>query len=108
MVAVAVVFAVGQVVLVVVADQIGQGETIMAGDEINGVAGAAAMVAVEIRAARYTGSQRGYLAGMAAHEGANIIPEAAIPFRPTLVGGKAAHLVEAARIPGLGDNFGIA
>ena len=47
-VAVAVLLAIGQVVFFIVADQISKGEAVVAGDEVDRVAGAAAIVLVEV------------------------------------------------------------
>ena len=49
-VAVAVVFAIGEVVLAVVADQIVEGEAVMGGDEVNALASGRRLAAIEIRA----------------------------------------------------------
>jgi hypothetical protein len=49
-VAVAVVFAIGEVVFAVVADQIVEGEAVMGGDEVNALASGCRLAALEIRA----------------------------------------------------------
>ena len=106
-VAVPVVLPVAQVVLLIVADQIGQGEPIVAGDEVDRIAGAAVMVLVKIGAAGKTGGQGRHHPGSTAHEGANIVAKASVPLCPAVMAGKVADLIKAGSVPGLGDNFDI-
>src|ERR1043165_3259162 len=91
--AVAIVFAVGLVVLVIVTDQILKRETVMAGDEVDAGVGGPAGLLVEVGE---TGQARGELRCRAAvplPEAAHVVPVAAIPFRPQH--GEVADLVAA-------------
>ena len=98
---VAVLLAIGVVVPALMADKIGQGETVMRGDEIQAVAGRAA--GEEIGAAGEAGGDIAQAPGIAAPEAPGIVTKAVIPFRPA--GGEAAELVAIrADIPGLGDD----
>ena len=104
---VAVVLAVGLVVLVVVGDQVGQGEPVVGGDEVDAGEGAPARGLVEIGAA-------GQPLGQLADGGTSLAPVvadgvavAAVPLRPQ--GREVADLVAAvAHIPGLGDQLDLA
>ena len=82
-VAVAVVLAVGEVVLVVVADQVAQGEAVVGGDEVDARQGAAPAgvlpVTEQVHAARQSRGQVGHPAAAAAlgHLGGVVEPETA-------------------------------
>src|SRR5205085_1401071 len=104
--AVAIVFAVGFVVLLVVGNEIEQGEAVVAGDEVDGMAWMATPGLVEVRAAADASGEGGGEAGLAAPEAADVIAIAAVPLRPALPEREAADLVEPCRIPGLGDELG--
>ena len=102
--AVAIVFAVGFVVFVVVADQVGQREAVVAGDEIDaGVRPPAAPFVQIARAAEARGEFRRH-AAVPFPEMADAIAILAVPLRPQRR--KVAHLVAPfAQIPGLGDQL---
>ncbi len=91
--AVAVVLAVGLVVLAVVADQVVEREAIVAGDEIDRVVGVPRGVAVEVEAAADPLGQRRWPRRVAADEAADIVAEVAVQFGPAAPGGKLAELV---------------
>ena len=102
--AVAIVLAVGLIVLLVVAEEIGQRETVMDGDVVDAGARLAPVMVEQIggggHAARHFADQAAFAAPVAPH-GAAI---AVVPFRP--LRGKCADLVAAhAEIPGLGDEL---
>ena len=79
----------------------------MAGDEVDRVARAAALALVEVGTAGDARGQGRHRAGLAAQEGAHVVAEAAVPLGPAAVRGETAHLVEAGRVPGLGDDLGV-
>ena len=91
--------------LAVVADQIGQGEAVVAGDEVDAGLGFALLVAVDVGAADQPLADIASQAGIAFEEVAHVIAEATVPFLP-VVTDEAAHLIEAGRIPGFGDQLG--
>ena len=99
--------AVRVVVLVVVGDQVGQGEAVVRGDEVDRRERAAAVVLVQVGAA---GQARGELteaAGLAAPEVAHGVAVLPVPLRPQ--GREVAHLVAAgADVPRLGDELDLA
>src|SRR4029450_8699137 len=102
--AVPVALAVGLVVLVVVADQVIQGEAVVAGDEVDAGVGPAAVGLVQV-------AGPGEPVGDVGHPGAGGAPEvphgvavAAVPLGPQHR--EVAHLVAAlADVPGLGDQL---
>src|SRR3954471_20454425 len=91
--AVAIVLAIGFVVLVVVAEQIGQRETVMDGDVIDAGAGRAVVVMEQVggsgHAARDLADQAAFAAPVAPHRAAITV----VPFRP--LRGKRADLIAA-------------
>src|SRR6516165_6963829 len=92
-VAVAVALAVGLVVLAVVGHQVVEGEAVVAGDEVDAVAGHALLPLVEVGAA---GEAPGEIAGLprvAPDEAANRVAVAAVPLRPAEAG-EIADLVQ--------------
>ena len=104
--AVAVALAVGLVVRGRVADQVVQGEAVVAGDEVDAVRRAPAVALVQVGAPRQPGSQGGGGA-VAAPEAAHVVAEAVVEFRPP-VARELAHLVGAGGVPRLGDDLGVA
>ncbi len=58
----------------------------MTGDKVDGVTGFAAVMLIEIRAAGNAGCQGRYLATLAAHEGAHVVPKPAVPLGPAMMG----------------------
>ena len=68
--------------LAIVADEVGESEPIVAGDEIQARIGAASIVAVEVAAARETRGQFPDIAAIALPEAANAIAVFAIPLAP--------------------------
>ena len=102
--AVAVVLAVGLVVLVVVADQIVQREAVVGGDEIDAGVGLAAAVLVEVAGAGKAPGEIADQAAVALPVGAHGVAVAVVPLGPA--GGKIADLVAAlAQVPGFGDQL---
>src|SRR5260370_31092084 len=102
--AIPVILAVGLVVLVIVGNQVIQGEAIVTGDEIDAIDRHAPLILVEIRAAR---DPRGHSADqprVAFDKATDIVAEAPVPFRPAFPG-KVPDLVKATGIPRLGNNF---
>src|SRR6516225_10361213 len=104
-VAVPVAFAVGPVVLVIVGDQVLQGEPVVGGDEVDR-RGRAALV-VQVGGAGQPGSQFGDGTLVALEEPAHRVTVPAVPFRPAAVAGKAADLVEACGVPRFGDELAV-
>ena len=78
--AVAVVFAVGFVVFVAVADEIAQGKAVVRGDEVDGAGRAAPVVAEYVVAAADALGKRPQPAVFPQPEATHIVAEAAIPF----------------------------
>ena len=97
-------FAVRVIVLLVVRHEVGQGEAVMRGHEVDGCHGASPIALVEVCR---TGEARRELAeggGFTAPEIANGVAILAVPLRP--LRREVAHLVAAgAHIPGLGDEL---
>ena len=107
--AIAAVFAVGVVVLVVVRDEIPQRETIVACDEVERLVRQSAGMLVEVGTAANARCQSAGQALVAAPESADIIAITAIPFRPPAAGlWKTADLIQARGVPRLGDQLGVA
>ena len=92
--------------LFVVGDQVIHGESVVAGDEIDGGRGSAP--AVEILGALDAAVELGGAGGITLDEPAQAVPVFSVPFRPAVPGGKITHLIEAARVPGFRDQFGAA
>src|SRR4029077_6595810 len=99
--AVAILLAVGFVVLVVVGDDVVQGEAVVAGDEVDAVLDFALLVPLHVRAAPELGREGGDRAVVAADEAPDVVAEAAVPLLPG-VADEGADLVEPGGIPGLG------
>src|SRR5690606_10909646 len=103
-VAVAIVFGVGVVVFVVVADQILQRETVVRGDEIDAGPGLAAMVIEQMRRALQRGCQSTALILIAAPITSQTVAAGRVPF------GKTRRMIAELKstrpdIPGFGDQF---
>ena len=81
-VAIVIVFAVGFVVLVVIADQIVQGEPIVRGHEVNARVGTASAVLIQVRAAGETVRDLTDVALIALPKMPDHIAVFAVPFRP--------------------------
>ncbi len=96
--------AVGLVVLLVVRDEVGQGEPVVRGDEVDRRVGPAAVVLVEVRRAREPGRELAERPGGAAPEVADRVAVLAVPLGPP--GREVAHLVAAGPdVPRLGDEL---
>ena len=103
--AVAVVFAVGLVVLVVVGDEVVEREAVVAGDEVDALLGLALLVAVDLGAADQPVGEAPDRARLAAEEVADVVAEAAVPLLPA-VADEAADLIQPGGVPRLGDELG--
>ena len=103
--AVAVVLAVGLVVLAVVGDQIVEREAVVAGDEVDAVLRLALLVAVDVGAAEQPRGHARHRAVVALQKAPHVVAEPAVPFLPG-VADEAADLIEPRGIPGLGDQLG--
>ena len=103
--AVAIVFAVRLVVLVVVRDEIVQREPVVTGDEIDALLGLALFMAVEIGAPEQPGRDRRTEPWSPFRNRAHVVAEPAVPLLPA-VADEAPHLIETGGIPGLGDELG--
>src|SRR4030095_2837948 len=102
--AVAVALAVGLVVLGVGGDEIVPGEAIVTRDEVDARSGLPLLVGVEGRAAHQPVGEPLDGAFLAAEEAPNVVAEPAVPLLPA-VSDESAHLVEAGRVPRLGDQL---
>src|SRR5262249_58261114 len=101
---VAIVFAVGFVVLALVAHEVAQREAVVAGDEVDAGVRTASGGTVEVAAPGQPVGQVGHLAGVAAPEAPHPVPILAVPLRPAHR--KVPHLVAAGtQVPGLGDQL---
>ena len=104
--AVGVVVAVGQVVLLVIRDHVVQRETVVRRDVVDALIGAIrprGVVGKQIGAAVEPGHQVGHQAAVAADELLQRVAIVAVPLHPPHAGESAAQLVQAAGIPGLGN-----
>ena len=104
-VAVLIAFAIGFVVLVVVGDQIIEGEAVMGGDEVNAAHGIPVELGEGVKAAANDIAQITDHAGVALDEAAHRVPEATVPHRPA-VADERTDLVETGSIPGFGNDLG--
>jgi hypothetical protein len=101
---VAVLFSIGVVVLVVVADQVVEREPIVRGDEIDAGGGMAAVPLVEVARTREAIAELGELPVVALPVPPRHVAVAAVPLGPQRR--KFSHLVTAfANVPGLGDEL---
>ena len=80
--AIAVVLAVGHIVLFVVADQIIEGKTVVRGHEINRRSGAAVIVCIQVRGTGDTRSELAERGWLAAPEVADSVAVLTVPFSP--------------------------
>ena len=105
--AVPVLLAVRLVVLLVVRDEVGQGEAVVRGDEVDAGHRAAGVGLVEVGAAGEPGGQLGQGRRLPPPEVAHGVAVLAVPLRPH--GREVADLVAAlAEVPGLGDQLDLA
>ena len=103
---VAVSFAVRLVVLAVVGDQIVERKPVVAGHEIDALLGFTLFSLVNVRAPRQPERQGTDGSIIPFEEGPDIVAKPPVPFLPA-VADKTADLVEAGRVPGLGDQLDI-
>src|SRR5262252_6766803 len=101
---VTVVFTVRLVVLVVVGDQVVQGEAIVTRHEVDTLFGLAFLVPVYLGAAKQAVGKTSHRPLVATEKAADIVAEPTVPLLPT-VPNKAAHLIQTGRIPRLGNEF---
>ena len=95
---------VGVVVLALVAHQVGQGEAVVCGHEVDAGGRSAAVVLVEVGAAGEAAAEIGHHVRLAPPDVAHGVPEASVPLRP--MGRELAHLVAALPdVPWLGDEL---
>src|SRR5690606_37342951 len=96
--------AVGLVVLVLVGDEVVQGETVVAGDEVDGGGRTPAVVLVQVAGAGQPGGELRQRGRLAAPQVADRVAVAAVPLGPP--GREVAHLVAAGTdVPRLGDQL---
>src|SRR5262249_62199155 len=96
--------AVGFVVLAVIGDQVGEGEAVVAGDEVDGGDRPAPACLVEVARARQPGRELRHGGRLPAPEVPYRVAVLAVPFAPQ--GREVAHLVAAlADVPGPGDDL---
>ena len=103
--AVAVLLAVGLVVLAIVGDEVIQREAVVAGDEVHALLGLSLLVTIDVGTAEQPVRHIADRAGIAPREAADIVAEPAVPLLPP-VADERADLVEAGGIPGFGDELG--
>ena len=101
---VAVVFAVRFVVLVIVRDEVVEGEAVVTRHEIDALLSLAFLMTVNCRATEQAVGKASHRILFAAKKAPNIVSKPPVPLLPT-VADEAADLVEAGRIPGLGDEL---
>src|SRR4029077_1669460 len=103
--AIAVIFTVRLVVLVVIGDEIVECEAVVAGHKVHTCLGFAFFVAVNLRAAEQTVGKRPNCVVVTAKKAADIIAEPPIPLSP-VVANEATDLIESGRVPRFGDELG--
>src|SRR5439155_6055888 len=103
--AVAVLLAVRLVVLPVVRDQIVEREAVVTGHEVDALLGLALLVAVDLGAADQAVGEAPERPARAAEEVSHVVAEPSVPLLPA-VPDEATHLVQARRVPGLGEELG--
>src|SRR5690606_164227 len=104
---VAVVFAIGVVVLVVVGHQVLQGEAIVSGDEINRGVGPSAALIKQVAGGGQAARKLWQLTAIATPEGTYCTANAIIPFHPAWR--ESADLITTdATVPGFCDEFKLA
>src|SRR6185503_8293400 len=97
--AVAVLLAVRFVVLAVVGDEVGEGEPVVAGDEVDAARGGAEVVGEEVAGAGQAGGHLRDQPRVAAHEPAHQVAVAPVPLRPAHAG-EGPDVVGAGGVPG--------
>src|SRR5208337_2470645 len=102
---VAIVLAVGLVVLLVIGHQVVQGEAVVAGDKVNTLLGLSLFVPVNLGTAEETVGQPPDEAIFPPEKTAHVIAEASVPFLPT-VADETADLVKAGGIPSFRNQLG--
>ena len=105
-IAIAVVLAISQVVLAVVADQIGQSEAVVGGQEGDRAAHRSRLASEQIRITRKPLAEGPDTTVVALPEAAQIIAEATVPARDP-PGREVRHAVEPAAVPGLAHHLEI-
>src|SRR6516165_8786342 len=103
--AVAVFFAVGLVVLLVVGNQVIQGKSVVTGHEVDALFGLALLVTIHFMAAEQAIGEMPHCPWFGAKETAHIIAKPPIPFFPA-VSNKTAYLIQAGGVPRFGDEPG--
>ncbi len=93
-----VIFAVWQVVFLLIAHQVAKRETVMTGDVVNALIRFATQARVKIRAAREPRGKTFHHSVIAAHKLTHVIAIPSIPFRPAFAR-KRSDLIESGRIP---------
>ena len=95
------------IVFLVIAVQVIERESVVAGQEVDGSIAAAVDRIIQIRGTGHSlcGDPR-HLA-VPLQETPHIIPVASVPFRPAFPGRERTHLIESAGIPGLGNELDI-
>ena len=101
---IAVAFAVFFVVLVVVRDEVVQRKAVVAGYEVDTLLGFAFFVTIDAWASEKPVGHASDRMLCSAEEVADIIAKSAVPLLPA-VSDETAHLIQAGRIPGLGDHL---
>ena len=102
--AVAVFFAVGLVMFVFEGNEVGEGEAVVGGDEIDGVQRAVVFAVVEVGAASEAGGEVADRV-TAVPEAADVVAEFPVPVGKAFAG-EVADLIAAA-VPGFGDELGV-
>ena len=93
------------VVPVVVGDEVGEGEAVVGGQEVDRVPGRAVLPPVEVGAAGEPCREQPRHPRIALHEAAHLVAEPPVPLGPAAPAREAAHLVEPGRVPRLGDEL---
>jgi hypothetical protein len=102
--AVAILFTIRFVVLVVLGDEIVHSEPVVAGNEVDALFGFAFFVAIDLRAAEQAVGDSSSGTVIAAKKAADIVTKAPVPLPPTIAY-KTSHLIEASCVPRLGHHF---
>src|SRR5271157_2451714 len=102
--AVAVVFTIFFVVLVIIGDYVVEGKAIVARNEIDALLGFALLRTINTRAAKETIGCATNRIIRAAEEVADIIAKAVVPLLPA-ISHEAADLIKSCRVPGLGNHL---
>src|SRR4029453_17686583 len=88
------------------APQVGEGEAVVAGGEVDGAGGGPAGRLVDVGAPAEAGRERTREAGIAAPETPDVVAIAIVPFRPARR--KGAEAVPVGGVPRLGDQLDVA